>query len=99
MVRQLRKARGVRAEDVAIPVVTAPGEVAQQVDFGYVGKLLCPRQKVARKAWVFVLVLAHSRYLVADVVFEQSLPTYGCGCTWTPSSSWAAWWRRWCRTT
>ena len=75
MVRQLRKARGVRAEDVAIPVVTAPGEVAQ-VDFGYVGKLLCPRQKVVRKAWVFVLVLAHSRYLVADVVFEQSLPTW-----------------------
>ncbi|NTX15211.1 IS21 family transposase [Myxococcus sp. CA056] len=75
MVRQLRKVRGVRAEDVAIPVVTSPGEVAQ-VDFGYVGKLLCPRQKVARKAWVFVLVLAHSRYLVADVVFEQSLPTW-----------------------
>jgi transposase len=75
MVRQLRKAQGVRAEEVAIPVVTAPGEVAQ-VDFGYVGKLLCPREKVLRKAWVFVLVLAHSRYLVADVVFEQSLPTW-----------------------
>lgn len=33
---QLKRARGVRAEDVAIPVVTLPGEVAQ-VDFGYVG--------------------------------------------------------------
>ncbi|RKH64636.1 IS21 family transposase [Corallococcus interemptor] len=75
MVRQLRKAQGVRAEEVAIPVITAPGEVAQ-VDFGYVGQLQCPRQKVLRKAWVFVLVLAHSRYLVADVVFEQSLPTW-----------------------
>lgn len=75
MVRQLRKARGVKAEDVAIPVVTTAGEVAQ-VDFGYVGKLRCPQQKVLRKAWVFVLVLAHSRYLVADVVFEQSLPTW-----------------------
>ncbi|MCY1021349.1 DDE-type integrase/transposase/recombinase [Pyxidicoccus sp. MSG2] len=29
-----------------------------------------------RKARVFVLVLAHSRHLVADVVFEQSLPTW-----------------------
>jgi transposase len=75
MVRQLRKARGVRAEDIAIPVVTAAGEVAQ-VDFGYVGKLLCAQEKVPRKAWVFVLVLAHSRYLVADIVFEQSLPTW-----------------------
>lgn len=75
LVRQLRKAQGVRAEDVAIPVVTAPGEVAQ-VDFGYVGKLRCPQEKRLRKAWVFVLVLAHSRYLWADVVFEQSLPTW-----------------------
>ena len=39
--RQLRKERGVRPEDVAIPVVTAPGEVAQ-VDFGYAGKLYDP---------------------------------------------------------
>lgn len=75
MVRQLRKARGVQAEQVAIPVVTAAGEVAQ-VDFGYVGKLLCPQQRVLRKSWVFVLVLAHSRYMVADIVFEQSVATW-----------------------
>lgn len=75
MVKQLRRARGVREEDVAIPVHTAAGEVAQ-VDFGYVGRLLCPKDKVLKKAWVFVLVLAHSRYLWADIVFEQSLPTW-----------------------
>jgi len=34
---KLRRERGVRAEDVAIPVETAPGEVAQ-VDFGYAGR-------------------------------------------------------------
>jgi transposase len=60
---------------VAIPVHTAAGEVAQ-VDFGDVGRLLCPVEKVPRKAWIFVMVLAHSRYMVADIVFEQSLPTW-----------------------
>ena len=38
MVLRLDKERGVKPEDVAIPVETAPGHVAQ-VDFGYVGKL------------------------------------------------------------
>jgi hypothetical protein len=33
MVKRLRRERGVRAEDVAIPVETQPGEAAQ-VDFG-----------------------------------------------------------------
>ena len=43
--RRLRAAQGVRPQDVAIPVETGPGEVAQ-VDFGYVGKLLCPETHV-----------------------------------------------------
>ena len=62
-VRRIRKAQGVRAEDVAIIVDTAAGEVAQ-VDFGYVGKLLDPEQHVLRRAWVFVMVLG---CLVAQV--------------------------------
>ncbi len=48
--------RGVQAEDVAIPVETEPGEIAQ-VDFGYVGKLYDAANEVLRKAWVFVMVL------------------------------------------
>ena len=56
MVRRLKKEVGVRPEDVAIPVETEPGEVAQ-VDFGYVGKLYDPEQGKRRKAWVFVMVL------------------------------------------
>lgn len=32
------KRRGIRAEDVAIPVETVPGEVAQ-ADFGYIGMI------------------------------------------------------------
>jgi hypothetical protein len=37
--RAIRRARVVSLEDVANPVVTRPGEVAQ-VDFGYVGRCL-----------------------------------------------------------
>jgi len=75
MCLQLKKAQGVQAEDVAIPVDTAAGEVAQ-VDFGYVGKLLDPDRKVLRKAWVFVLVLGYSRHMVARIVFDQKVETW-----------------------
>jgi len=73
--RNWRKARGVRAEDVAIPVETEPGEIAQ-VDFGYVGKLYDAACGVLRKAWVFVLVLAFSRRMVARIVFDQKIETW-----------------------
>jgi transposase len=73
--RKWRKARGVRAEDVAIPVETAAGEIAQ-VDFGYVGKLYDPSCGQARKAWVFVMVLAYSRRMVARVCFDQKIETW-----------------------
>src|SRR5687767_9882457 len=65
----LRRTAGPSAEDVAIPVETAPGEVAQ-VDFGYVGKLYDGAQHVLRNAYVFVMVLAHSRHQFAKVVFD-----------------------------
>jgi transposase len=67
--------RGVRPENVAIPVETAPGEVAQ-VDFGYVGRLLDPETRTLRKAWVFVLVLGHSRHMVCRLVFDQRVETW-----------------------
>jgi transposase len=73
--RKWRKARGVRAEDVAIPVETAAGEVAQ-VDFGYVGKLYDPSTGQARKTWVFVMVLAYSRRMVVRVCFDQKIETW-----------------------
>ena len=73
--RSLRQADGPRADDVAIPVVTSPGQVAQ-VDFGYVGKLRDPRTGERRDAWVFVMVLAHSRRIVARVVFDQRADTW-----------------------
>jgi transposase len=75
MCRSLRKQRGVRAEDVAIPVETAAGEIAQ-VDFGYAGRLLCPESHVLRRAWVFVMTLAFSRHMYAEVVFDQKTETW-----------------------
>jgi hypothetical protein len=73
--RKWRKERGVRAEDVAIPVETAPGDVAP-VDFGYVGKLYDPSCGQLRKAWVFVMVLAYSRRMVTRLVFDQKIETW-----------------------
>jgi transposase len=75
MCRRLRERAGVQPEDVSIPVVTSPGEVAQ-VDFGYVGKLYDPKRGVMRKAWVFVLVLGHSRHMFAEIVFDQRAETW-----------------------
>ena len=72
---RIRRLRGVRAEDVAIPVQTQPGEVAQ-VDFGYVGKLLDPRTMTMRKAWVFVMVLGHSRHMYCELSFDQKVETW-----------------------
>jgi len=71
----LRKALGPSVEDVAIPVETAPGEVAQ-VDFGYVGERFDPDTQTKRKAWVFLMVLGCSRHLYAKVVFDQRAETW-----------------------
>jgi transposase len=73
--RRLQEAAGVQPEDVAIPVETAPGEIAQ-VDFGYLGKLYDPETRTHRKAWVFVMVLGFSRHLFARIVFDQRTETW-----------------------
>ncbi len=75
MCRALTKERGIQADQVAIPVQTKPGEVAQ-VDFGYVGKLLCPEDHVLKRAWVFIMVLGYSRHMFAKVVFDQKASTW-----------------------
>ena len=66
---------GVQAKDVAITVETVPGHVAQ-VDFGYVGKLLDPKTMRKRKAWVFVMVLGHSRHSYCEICFDQKIDTW-----------------------
>jgi transposase len=71
----IRRERGVRAEDVAIPVQTDPGQVVQ-LDFGYIGKLVDPTTYTLRKAWVFVAVLGYSRVMWAKIVFDQKVTTW-----------------------
>lgn len=73
--RRLRAAAGMRPEDVAIPVETDAGKIAQ-VDFGYVGYLVDPQSHKLRKAWVFVMVLGYSRHMFARIVFDQTVATW-----------------------
>jgi transposase len=73
--RRLKAEAGPRAEDVAIRVETAPGEVAQ-VDFGYAGLRYDPARRVLRKCWVFVMTLGFSRDCFCDLVFDQKISTW-----------------------
>lgn len=75
MCRRLDRERGPRAKDVAIPVETAPGEIAQ-VDFAYVGKIYDPVRGVQRKSWLFVMTLGFSRRMYLDIVFDQRVETW-----------------------
>ena len=72
---RLSRERGVQAKDVAIPVETEPGEVAQ-VDFGFVGRLYDPAEGVVRKTWAFVLVLGHSRHMAVRLCMDQRVETW-----------------------
>lgn len=74
-VHQLRKEKGVQERDVAIRVDTPPGLIAQ-VDFGSVGRMFCPENKVLRQAYVFVMVLGFSRHMFARIVFDQCVRTW-----------------------
>jgi transposase len=72
---KLTREEGPKPTDVAIPVETAPGEVAQ-VDFVYAGKRYDPERGVLRKTWLFVMVLGHSRHMYCELVFDQKIETW-----------------------
>lgn len=72
---RLQRDKPPAPEDVAIPVTTAPGQVAQ-VDFFYVGLFLDPPTAKMRKCWAFVMLLAHSRHMFVDLVFDQRVETW-----------------------
>ena len=72
---RIRRQRGISPEEVAIPVETEPGAVAQ-VDFTYVGKLYDPEQAVLRKSWLFLMSLGHSRHMHCQIVFDQKVETW-----------------------
>jgi transposase len=73
--RRLDRESGPAPTDVAIPVETAAGEVAQ-VDFGYAGKRYDPDRGVLRKCWLFVMTLGFSRHMYTDLVFNQKIETW-----------------------
>lgn len=72
-VRKLRAASAPASAVVRVEV--APGEEAQ-VDFGYGGMQFDPELGVERRAWVFVMVLSHSRHQYAELAFDQSIATW-----------------------
>jgi transposase len=61
--------------EAVVRVEAKPGSEAQ-VDFGYAGLTLDPATGAARKTWVFVMVLAWSRHLYAELVFDQRVATW-----------------------
>ena len=61
--------------EAVVRVEAKPGSEAQ-VDFGYADLTLDPATGAARKTWVFVMVLAWSRHLYAELVFDQRVATW-----------------------
>ena len=72
---RLLREEGPKAVDVAIPVDTKPGQIAQ-VDFGYAGKRYDPERGVLRKSWVFVMTLGFSRRSYCALSFDQRIETW-----------------------
>lgn len=73
--RLARKVAPPATPKVVLRLETAPGEVAQ-VDFGEVPPLIDPATGTARRTYVFVMVLAWSRHMYAEFVFDQKIPTW-----------------------
>ena len=73
--RRLKNHFEIDAADVVIPVDTIPGMVAQ-VDFGEICRLIDPATGKKRRAWVFLMVLGHSRHMFARIVFDQKAETW-----------------------
>jgi transposase len=65
--RHVREARPAPRNEVFLRVETLPGEQAQ-VDWGHVGTIAVPGGR--RALWVFVIVLAYSRAIWAELVID-----------------------------
>ena len=61
--------------DITVRVETPPGQEAQ-VDFGAAGRMIDPDTGVLRKAWAFVMVLAWSRAIYVEFVWDQTVATW-----------------------
>ena len=68
--RFVSKVQGPQIPEGFCRIEVAPGTEAQ-VDFGFVGMLYDPITKKARRSWVFVMTLSHSRHMFVEIVFDQ----------------------------
>ncbi len=79
LLQHLRATEGAtareRGQGAVVRVEVPPGREAQ-VDFGYAGLSVDPHSGAVRKTWVFVMVLACSRHLYAELVFDQRIATW-----------------------
>jgi len=75
MVQRFAREEGPKPTDVAIPVETVAGEVAQ-IDFGYVAKRYDPERGLLRKSWLLVITLGCSRHMFTQIVFDQKIETW-----------------------
>lgn len=73
--RLTQKLEPAKAAKVVLRIETPPGEVAQ-VDFGEVTPLLDPQTGTLRRTYCFVMVLAWSRHMYVEFVFDQKIPTW-----------------------
>lgn len=73
--QRVARERGAQADDVVIALPTEAGLEAQ-VDFGYAGRFYDPERGVMRRAWVFVMLLCHSRTMFVKLVFDQRGETW-----------------------
>jgi transposase len=73
--RYLRAEFGYREPAVTVRMEVEPGSQAQ-VDFGYVGKMIEPENRRARKTWVFVMTLSYSRHRFVRFVFRPEIRTW-----------------------
>ncbi len=61
--------------EVFVRLETPPGEVAQ-VDFGEIRALFDPLTQTVRRTWAFVMLLAWSRHMFVEFVFDQTITTW-----------------------
>ncbi len=73
--RLTQKLRPPKTPKVVLRLETPPGEVAQ-VDFGEVTPLVDPQTGEVRRTYAFVMVLAWSRHMYVEFVFDQKIPTW-----------------------
>lgn len=73
--RLSQKLHPPKTPKVVLRIETPPGEVAQ-VDFGEVTPLFDPQTNTRRRTYCFVMLLAWSRHMYVEFVFDQKIPTW-----------------------